>query len=1848
MKPIDADEAKRLIQVLNNATAAATSSNTNTNTSSGNTSSSSMEPVDPKDLTAVLQILNRSSESTGGGSSVESAEQELSDVEISRFKQIALSALRYSLALSFQEHNNSTSNINGSGSGSGSGITAKRIILDGLLPLTNLPTWIESFILSAIDVLVEHVVQRQNSTSLTPVSTIGIEFLLVPYIARIHPDQAKPLIYTICCCNNDDVPPDQDQDQTVLNPHCAAAISASLSEMHNLSSLLTPQHLSSLTRVLLHSLRTFAKMKEYESIPPIIYQLCGLTKLSFGTKNAYTFNSGGGNSGGGGGLSFLGSSKEMELSYRILYGVANFLSSLGGEEEQVRWTICTSLSHLGRMLRNNPSLPNVLLQIIKGKKAHLMHQNQRDGGDGDGVVGAMRYTRMTPMLLALGLTMASSIPRMKMSLLEAVRDLVLEEEMVRCKRFTSRYVNSIVALMDSGQRVDEEGNIVLRGEEDVLGSMVQDLKHYVGRDDVTSQMESGLEERSHMMKCMKSLVLLAEGGKEGGGSASDAEFSTLFPTLISLGFMLIDSVKKDLVVETSGNTSAYCLPPIPNCASELAGNSINAVQQQANANVAKIGRSLLVYLFIRAGGSPDDEGVVTVSGFSTSMASPQCRIILQMACEKFCGMAPNALEHSFFLKDLARDQSQGDSGNATNISVGLGAHILEETFVPMIIDLLANIPGGGMPPLVARRTIIPVLDTLLKISAGKARRSRRKRNVLNDHIDHCFLLAKKALFCTDIERRKVAVNLLVAIIGVAVELSDDSSALLDEVKGYLRRCMTQHQGPVRLEVYSSLVALIPDSQDSGDLSQSQSQDVVEGDRGCKREPLVSQILLQHLERYIAIEEDATILEARRKRAIAHGTHLSQQMDIDAEDCNHEDNFVPIRIDLCISSGRATSKGRQLSDKRSKKKAKSPDLLTEAVDRISEPISFLLGASLAVVEGSMNESNPASVTMDLHTTLIRLRTKMAATDLENCMKWCEGSKIYKIPAHEHYVRMLSTCLLVASICETLMGAPSRSNDNGLEEIGKLFRLRSDAIYKAAAIITSAKANQSIKKKKATKKQKTDDDADENDTKEAVNDDVLMIGSSSDVNRKALHKAKVSVEERICTLSPAMRASFLNETLREYGILGQKKSNDDVLHATQDDDEGVSVKTKLTSNESFRRFLLDKCVHLVSGTALMIKVGHRFDIQCQGDTARKFIAPVFMLAPVLLAEFVSHVQSRVCTSLEIQEGTPLSLLALSGFVSCAQRLISSHTPKMSSQMKICSLIRSSISTVSNHFPSFKENWNSRKISVNLLGSVPNEEKDLLVMLFPFVMPMECADAQPTRANSGLLTEVLSQGLDVEASKICELIKCIGSHLTVHSRQLLSLFTMESFRVIDSVEVIQGVVGLDLGSDGDCSQCASAAIDTAIFLDGLIDGSTELPQISGIALDEWRRDCGFCASKPEDLEKITGRRFKDSEFNSLGGDNLVGVLQLVASSLQATNPIGTNFVDFVDSKASLFHFACTDVVSAKLASSELVSKDLSIASTSILAALEYGIADVEFLTNKILPHLIGTQIVLVQRFVGKLCSSVGKIICTTCFCSNACDDDGHFMSTLLKCCKRLYASYTKLLGYLPEHLRSVANDENSVFLFLMKNKLHMRTMALLLTLSEKCKVGNKALADSKISSHGRIAEQVVFELERCHNALLKLSAKLKTAGFETESNFVLDNVGSGTKVRGFKIKENEIKEIRERAELGNASKKRKKVKSEGTTKKASKRKKGKTRKESDDDNESQGTEGNSTIGDTHSISEDASDNGSEDNQSKVDTFDVDKGDESDNDGDSIVGKFVINSASEDSDSEEDEDETEDEDEL
>jgi hypothetical protein len=185
-----------------------------------------------------------------------------------------------------------------------------------------------------------------------------------------------------------------------------------------------------------------------------------------------------------------------------------------------------------------------------------------------------------------------------------------------------------------------------------------------------------------------------------------------------------------------------------------------------------------------------------------------------------------------------------------------------------------------------------------------------------------------------------------------------------------------------------------------------------------------------------------------------------------------------------------------------------------------------------------------------------------------------------------------------------------------------------------------------------------------------------------------------------------------------------------------------------------------------------------------------------------------------------------------------------------------------------------------------------------------------------------------------------------------------------------------------------------------------------------------------------------------------------------------------------------------------------------------------------------------------------------------------------------------------------------ENKVFLKLLREKLCDRISALLLTLSEKTKMGKKSLAEGKISASGRIAEQLVFEIERCDNALLKLSSKLKSSGFEEESTLLLDTMGSGSSdvVRGFKLQENVLKQLREEGEHSNhTSKKRKK----------SKTKKGKSAKRQKGPIESD--EGNDSDEDEHFMSDDISsttdhsmqDSGNENSES--DNSDSDDDDES-----------------------------------
>ena len=1780
---IDAAEAKRIIDILNGSSNGGPGA---TSTTTATTTTTSISTIDDRDITSILNILNSVSSnnsfvnSNGNGNE----DDNLNDSEIARFKQIALATLRYALALSSRQLDPLSEK------------TCKKIIVSGLLPLTNLPAWIESYIISGIKLLIEHILYDKNGNrSLEPVNTMGIELLLPPYIARgVHPEKSSDFILTLCCMNGEGTDTDDDNgvvqnennstmtkaEKKTLNPLAAAALTASLHEIHKMnctstntasSQLISNKHISSLIETLLQSLNTLSEMKEYESIPPLVYQLCGLTQLSQHQSSSSTSSS--------------PFKKDSIHSYRILDGIAQFLSSLDADKEhkgeEVRWTIGTSLSHLSRILRTNPSLPNVLLNVVKGKRK-LKQQQQTFGSD---QVEPLCFKRMTPMLLAMGLTMASSIPRMKTKLLQSVKELVVDEEILRWKRSSSKWLNSTMAVSTCGLVADENGTIK-SGEKDLdEEALLKDIQTY------QEQNCAEHEYQSHVTKCLKSLITFADAGNRNGGVADNdnSEFSSLYPTLMLLGFMLVDCVKKDPVVTSQTSIGAYALGPIPTCASEVARTSMHSIQQKANFSAAKIGRSLLVHLFFHAGHGTDDEGVVTGSGISMgSSVSPLCRNILATACEKFCGMAPNAIEHSYLFLDIVFGNLRGNS-NTSDIDE-LGAHIMEENFVPMIIDLLANVPGGGMPPLVATKSIIPVLKKLLKLSANKARRHRRKRNEFNDHVDHCFLLAKKALFCTDVERRKVAVNVLILLISIGTESPGDHTALLEEVQGYLRRCMTQHQYEVRLEVYFSLVALIPNS----DLENSSLTQQPNKDDGCAIKSLVSKIFLSHLERYITVEEDEAIIQARRKRAIAHGTLLSQQVDLESNDSdiNHKD--IPLRIDMCITSVRSSR-----ASKGGKKKMKSPDILSEAKDRISEPIAFLVAGSVAVINAG---GNNASSTSELCDTLIGLRKKMSdCDDVEVFIQSHISVAEYKTLSHEYHVKALSTCLLVATVCDTLMCIPSSSGSIELELIGKLFRLRSDAVYKAAAIIATAKTEMSKKKKKS----KTSD----GDNKEIVdNESMTVMDSRSQESRKILEKIKVTVEKSIDHNSPALFSDFLAQCLRECGIQSQSCDTVDPLQSTQNEGD-TSRKSNLSTNVNFRRFLLEKCKANLAGEAIIMKSGHRFDIEVDSrmntceDPLKQYIGPSFVLGPILFKEFVSLVQHRCHTSLVPHVDTPLTQIALEGFTASASRILYNVKGiQMDPKKRIIALLRSLTNAVTKQFPSFKDSWDKRKIPPAYLKNIPDEEQTLLTLMFPFIMPLTTCNDDLLQAQGGLLSELLFHGLDAEAEQCSQLLKCISHFLGPRSRSIIGLSMLNCFDVPEKPVMIEkGVIGLDYRDkdddnvDENCQKSASFIIDTAIYLDGLVEGSVQ--HIWGL---KNRRDAfGLTNITADGVKTMTGRTFREND-----SDTLLGVVKILASSFVSSLGTTPNFDDILGDSKSNFEFSCTRIVSSVCASSELVSKHLSTASSSLLAAIEKGISDAEYLSTKIVPHVIDDKILLLQQGLIKLLTAIGKVICATAPCAGLFDDNGTFTSALLKSSKRLYAVYSKSVGCLSDYPLAAISPENQRLLVFMKGEMNKITMALLLTIQEISMVGTRTIADNKISSMGRIAGQVVFEIERCDNELLKISSQLKAIGCKDVAALKV----STTSVRDFQIKKDEIQAARNR--VTKPAKKRK-IKPESKKKTGSKKKK------------SNAIEAGSqtSMGDDNSIMEIEEDKGreSQSDDDLIGDFDVDSssGDETEDEG-------------------------------
>ncbi len=1084
---------------------------------------------------------------------------------------------------------------------------------------------------------------------------------------------------------------------------------------------------------------------DFEALPPLVYQLSLLPVSMTSTSTSVLDRSEGGKMGSGDGDKLLVSPQEndkqrgVRLRRMCLEGIAYVLeddiyssncqrppsrrtispnTDESGNPDEVspvvvrtkskykeayRWARYTSLSHLGNCFRSDPGLSKAMLSLLSGD---ILVGASIGGVDHENinwcqshVKRPFRYARLTPFTLAMGLSMASSVPRMRTSTLGAICDLVLEEAMLRIRRGlaaldpfegdASSGNHSAVKRMSNKSRRQPWMDCLVRCLE---------MECTNKNDHDNSNDDDGVYKGiNHVLHCLLLVAKFAEnehggssfgmgGGGEvlkggGGGCAS-----SLLQSLHQLGFLLIDCVKKDEPSKTESLTSKLkamqsiaVLAPNLDISSFSSNNVTNVsgiTSTSAPRTAAAAGRFLLSFLFYQSSSSSS-------SSSSLCMPSSQrgdtalCRSVLRSSFEKCCGNAPNALEHALLVKDLLRfrpssvrryldkdfsndrdNDEVNDLGwsmseeNDQHTMIGLA---LTSNYLPSIIDTLSNIPGGGMSPRVASQAIVPTLGCLLLLMAAPSHRglvgSLWKRHDLEDNVNQTFLLAKKCLYAPDVEKRKCAANILVMLLGVAsvaasVSVSRNASShgnksssvwnpILQDIKACLRRSLTQHQGVVRMEVYSSLVALLPSSAPNGnadgnkDLSATQdttspASSSAPGPRGNRTPPpyvssfknifdtippasqlatisIVSELLLSSLERYVTIpKEERTDREARRARA-ALGVGLSQmEMLVEEEDKEPgaDDGSNPFRFEKCISTRLSSTSERddtiQKEGKGKKSKSIIPfgqSLLIEAMDRINEPLPYLIASCIAVTSlasGETNDcidgeqydnelSNDNTSSSEMIKSINQLRHKFArCTDIQQYLQWIKTNKIvFDIKdnikrAKEMAISKLATLMLVSAASDALISSCDLKDEKGLaknavvamevrsdfsgvaNDVEDLFVLRSEAIEEAATIMSSfvpkptrsASASKSTGKKKIALKNINPNSSSQSserhtaETKSGKSAEFAKL-NSSDISQATLAKNRKFIENILGNTCPATNQDFLAESLRKFGSEVSKK-------------------------------------------------------------------------------------------------------------------------------------------------------------------------------------------------------------------------------------------------------------------------------------------------------------------------------------------------------------------------------------------------------------------------------------------------------------------------------------------------------------------------------------------------------------------------------------------------------------------------------------------------------------------------------------------------------------------------------------
>jgi len=984
--------------------------------------------------------------------------------------------------------------------------------------------------------------------------------------------------------------------------------------------------------------------------------------------------------------------------------------------------------------------------------------------------------------------------------------------------------------------------------------------------------------------------------------------------------------------------------------------------------------------------------------------------------------------------------------------------------------------------------------------------------------------------------------------------------------------------------------------------------------------VVSEVLLSSLDRYVTTpHEELHERDARRKRA-AQGVGLSQ-MEVDDEDgkeTSSSDKSMPLRFENIISK---IPQRNAVQAKRGKSKKSVPIgqmLFNEALSRINEPLSFLIASCSAAA--SLSNDNDAQ--NELKKALTQLRRRMAAClDIDDYLVWIKSNKqIFDIKdnskrVEEMAVFKISTLVSVAVLAEALLSTCEWEKDNmvvdsdddtesAIQEVEDLFNLRIDAIDRAAEIMSSFVSQKSKKapSKKSKKLKQVDGNSQEDESKEskkaakkAKKDEenaAYTTVKTSEINAATLDRNKKLVGEAVYYLSPStpMNKEFLLRSLRKFGASASKKGEVETIF---DGEESTDAATRLYGCLAFRRFLVTKCMLLTSGSCLTVIPGVHFCSLDEPELDEKLVtfrlATCFSMGPLLFSEFCAHCYQLDRTSAapnhSLSSDPSLAQLSLRAFNFCV-RGMNFHAPNhaMSRAKRVGTLISMSMRMASTVAPASKDGWDFylalNDDSVKIKGiDVPNDALELKKSLLPFISPRSTFkaledDEAPNRLC--LFSELLLNVMYGEALECSQLVSAAASAFSEpNMREQLGCAFMRAWEMGKGCRNI-GVLGIDFADmESDELFPLSAVIDVAFQLNHQLEGETHVPLLSSPKnILAARSTMGLPLTVIENWPDKHQERLR-REIKKSGGCSITGIVQNLVLALRGTLRDGENFSDEVENEFTLKEVKLS-CVKAAIDSTDDSSKERAALGSRISSSIEAGLDNADFVVLKMIPHMKASSLDLTQRFVSSILFSVSKAISSSAPFAENVDCNATFSSSLLKSTKRLYSILVRLILSYMSNPESLVSKETKYFLDYITSTFMPRISALLLALSKQTKTKDgKYIAESKIESHGKISALLVFEKEKLDNALLKVGAKLKSAGLEEESAWLEEQVVA-VHSRDFEIKTDQVENAmameapKEKKTKKKAAGAKRKVKSEPSKKDTKKKKKQKAEESEEEEDE------------------------------------------------------------------------------